>query len=112
MQLIGAWIVHRGRDRAPADMDNLDDAEFDILLQCARGADIDGATQFGDQIATQTIGPRNNEQCDAGRDEMADTALHAYADAVTAREIQQVPGVDETQIARPITGASVSVISR
>src|ERR1700722_2182741 len=98
-----ARIVYRRRDRTQCDIDDLDNAELDVLLQRAGRADIDGATQPRDQVVGQPIRPRHQQQRDAGRNEMTDAALHAYADAMAAREIDQAPHVDEPYIAGYLT---------
>lgn len=49
----GSGVVYNGRDRFKRDIDNLQNAELDILLQGSCGADLHRLPQFGNRFGRQ-----------------------------------------------------------
>src|SRR6516164_658796 len=96
-----AGIVDGGRHRAQRNVDDLDDAEFDILLHSARRADIEGADKMHRTIRRHALRLAYPHERNAGRHELAHAALHMHADAVSRRKSDEDVDIDITDIAGP-----------
>lgn len=66
----GGRIIYRWRDRLERDIDNLDNAEFNVLLHRAGRPDIDGREQLKLLCFGNSVRRRNFEKYNAVRNKM------------------------------------------
>src|SRR5208282_1946589 len=95
----GRRIVDRRRNRPQGDVDDLHDAEFDVLLHRAGRADVDGVDELQLAIHGDPRAASDPEQGAALWNELADPALQPQANAVGFRQRVQAADVDEPDVA-------------
>ncbi len=101
MQLIAVVrIVHRGRDRLQRNIDNLQHAKLDVLLQRPRRSHIEGACSRARSLRPQPLALRHHRQRNRRRNKMAHAAQHANPHVILLRQLQQPLRVDEADISR------------
>ncbi len=94
-----AGIVDCGRHCAQRDIDDLDDAELDILLHGARWTNVEGGSDMVCAVGWQPLWPRHAHERNAGWDELADATLQIYASPVVLSQRNQVFDIDIADIA-------------
>ena len=82
----GRRIVDRRRDRPQCDVDDLHDAEFDVLLQGASRAEVDRREQLKRPVLRNALAARGPQQGDASRNELTDAPLQPETDPVRLGE--------------------------
>ena len=95
----GTGIINRRRNGAQSNVDDLDDAEFNVLLHRPHRADIERSGQFHGTVAIQSAASRNHQQRNAGRNKVADRPGYSHAQVVRPGKVHEAPCVDETDIA-------------
>ena len=97
-----AGIVDGGRNCSKGDVNYLDDAELDVLLQGSGGANVKRSQQLDLQLWRDPILARNSNERDILRNEMTDPPQKANSDVVGLGERQKVAEIDEPNVTRPI----------
>src|SRR5450631_1908040 len=96
----GAWVVDRRGDCLQGDVDDLDNPEFDVLLQRACRPDVERRTKLRDSLLIEALPRRGVEQRDTLRNEMPDAAEQANPHLEFLRQAEQALGIDIPDVAR------------
>src|ERR1700689_2255807 len=91
-------IVDGRRDRPERDIDDLDDAELDVLLHRARRADVDCAQQPSLALRRNPTRIDDPEQSNAGGDEMTDPPVEGDLHTEGFGAIEEEANIDKTYI--------------
>ncbi len=95
----GGGVVHGGRDRAQCDVDDLHDAELDVLLHGASRPYLDRRKQLDGALIGDPVAAGEADQRDALGNEMSNAAFQAQTYPVFLCERAQPRDVDKADIA-------------
>src|ERR1035441_5204152 len=79
----GRRVVYRRRYRLQCNIDNLQRPEFDVLLQCSHGPDIESCQKGRADLGRQAFLPGHENQRDASGNELPYTLEDCDLDLVT-----------------------------
>jgi len=98
----GAGVVHRGRDRAQRDVDDLEYPELHVLLERPGRAEVEGPAQFRATGGGQSLSLRDHQQRHPGRNEVPDPPNDTDDHPVGLRQRHEPVDVDEADVARDV----------
>jgi hypothetical protein len=93
------WVVDCVGHRAQRNVDDLDDAELNVLLHGARRTDVEGGDEMERAVGRHALRLRDAHERNAGWHELTDAALQMHANLVGFRQINQAIDIDIADIA-------------
>ncbi len=94
----GAGIVHGGRDGFQRDVDNLQDAELNVLLEGSGSADVDGLAQVDRGVGREPVRFRQQRR-GCRRNELTHSTNQADLHMEDFGKRDQASRIDEADIA-------------